>query len=450
MKTKILLLIFWGICLILVQNAFGQADMFLKKVHHNPSISDLDVSYRLFVPENYDTAQKYPLVMFFHGAGAQGSDNEVPLNSNFGALLWATDSIQAKHPCFVLVPQCPSNNQWVNTPWSLGSYNSTTIPVSKPMLMVVDIIKDLKSSYSLDTSSLFVTGLSMGGYGCWDIILRYPGMFRAAIPICGAGDPAQAKLLATTPIWCFHSSDDGVVPVKGSRDMVNAINGQGVNNRDHFYTEYTDQGHGAWTAAYNTPELVSWLFNTVPVQYTPDVTPPEPPTGIYLDIKTTEVRINWQNTAPDKYYNKIYMNGDFKVSVYNQTYKRVTGLMSGTSYTFSVSTVDWVGNESLNNPTFDAITLGQVGISENVEVEDKLQISPNPANEIIHIRGLKKNTEATVMIFSSNGIMVLQESFTLLPEKLSVNVAGYSPGVYQVVVQNADKTIDRAKFVFVR
>jgi len=113
---------------------------------------------------------------------------------------------------------------------------------------------------------LFITGLSMGGYGTWDFILRYPSMFKAAVPNCGAGDPSKASLISTMPLRVFHSSDDPIVPVSGSRDMVTAINALGPNTRTVFYTEYTDQGHASWVNAYNTPDLVSWLFTTNPIK----------------------------------------------------------------------------------------------------------------------------------------------------------------------------------------
>lgn len=90
-------------------------------------------------------------------------------------------------------------------------------------------------------------------------------MFKAAIPICGAGDPSKAELIRKMPLRVFHSSDDPTVPVAGSRDMVNAINLFGPNNRGNFYTEYTDQGHFAWVNAYNTADLPSWFFTTPPI-----------------------------------------------------------------------------------------------------------------------------------------------------------------------------------------
>jgi len=107
----------------------------------------------------------------------------------------------------------------------------------------------------------------MGGYGTWDLITRFPTRFAAAIPICGAGDPSKSPLLVNLPLRVFASSDDSVVPVSGSRNMVDAINALGQNDRAGYYTEYTNQGHSSWVNAYNTPGLVSWLFDSKPVKY---------------------------------------------------------------------------------------------------------------------------------------------------------------------------------------
>ena len=221
--------------------------------------------YRLFIPEDYDKSKNYPIVLFLHGAGTRGFDNERQLISE-GARVWAKDENQAQNPCFILAPQCPSGSKWVNVNWSLGTYSTEEIPISKPLSMVLNILEKLQKRYSLDTNNYFVTGLSMGGYGTWDLIIRNPSLFKAAIPICGAGDTSKADVLANMPIWSFHSKDDDIVPVCGSREMVNAINALGKNNRDTLYTEFDGLGHASWKPAYQDENLVSWLFNTKPVK----------------------------------------------------------------------------------------------------------------------------------------------------------------------------------------
>jgi len=250
------------LCLFMVLTEFATAQEFAYKSHKNTSIVSYSMPYRLFVPEGYDSTKIYPLVLFLHGAGDRGSDNNGFLLSSKGATLWTEAEIQASNPCFVIAPQCPTNKQWVNTNWSNGSYSIDKVPVSKELLMVIDILASLQKEYKIDTTRMFITGLSMGGYGTWDFILRYPKMFKAAIPICGAGDPSKADLIKNIPLRVFHSSNDNIVPVSGSRDMVNAINAIGPNSRTEFYTEYIDKGHDSWASAYTTPNLANWLFTT--------------------------------------------------------------------------------------------------------------------------------------------------------------------------------------------
>jgi predicted peptidase len=213
--------------------------------------------YRLFVPRNYNASVKYPLVLFLHGAGERGTDNNNQLNE--WPKLFAQDTNQVKYPCFVVVPQCPSNDQWVNTPWGNGSYNYGSVTLSNSLRRAFKLLKKLENNYSIDTTRLYVTGLSMGGYGAWYCMMKYPKMFAAAVPICGAGDPSKAPLIKNVPVRFFHSSDDGTVPVSGSRDMNNALKSAGAV--DAVYKEYTGLGHFSWTAAYKEPTLLPWMFS---------------------------------------------------------------------------------------------------------------------------------------------------------------------------------------------
>ena len=265
-KKSYLKIVFVLLYLSIVGNLFINAQTFEYRSHTNSSIANYSMPYRLFVPSGYNSNNSYPIVLFLHGAGERGTDNNAQLNANRGATLWAEAASQEAYPSFVVAPQCPPDKQWVNTNWSNGSYSITNVPMSTELKMVKDIIETLQTQYNIDASRLFITGLSMGGYGTWDFILRYPTMFKAAVPICGAGDPSKASLISTLPLRVFHSSDDNIVPVSGSRDMVNAINAVGPNTRTEFYTEYTNLGHVSWPNAYDTPNLVSWLFTTNPIK----------------------------------------------------------------------------------------------------------------------------------------------------------------------------------------
>lgn len=267
MKRQILLS-FFLVLMILNNYSFGQIEPFLVRTHTKTTITSAAMPYRLCVPVGYDINKSYPLVLFLHGAGERGTNNTAQLTANRGATIWAETVNQNTYPCFVLSPQCALNKQWVNTPWANGSYIQNNIPISDQLAMVVDILDSLQREFKIDISKIYVTGLSMGGYGTWDLITRFPTKFAAAIPICGAGDTSKASRIIALPIKVFASSDDPIVPVSGSRDMVNAINTLGSNDRVGFYTEYTNQGHASWVKAYTTINLVSWLFTSSQVKYT--------------------------------------------------------------------------------------------------------------------------------------------------------------------------------------
>lgn len=215
--------------------------------------------YRVFVPDDYNPNEQYSLVLFLHGAGERGTNNIDHLTLQpKGPNLFASAETQSKYPTIIVAPQCPPNEQWVDTPWVNGSYNLDTVPVSDEMQMVVDIIDNVKSEYNIDENKMYSTGISMGGYGAWNINLLYPDMFAAMIPICGASDPSKASLIKDKGVWAFHGDADTAVPVSGSRDMISAL--KSINSST-VYTEYSGVAHNSWDRAYSTPGLVDWLYS---------------------------------------------------------------------------------------------------------------------------------------------------------------------------------------------
>ncbi len=214
--------------------------------------------YRLLKPDGYDKNGKdrYPLVVFLHGAFGRGTDNKSQLRS--GVEEFATDQARKKHPCFLVIPQCPPDKQWTNVGWSDGKRNVplATSP-TEPSALVLDLIEALSKEYRIDKDRIYLTGVSMGGYGTWDLVSRRPDLFAAAIPVSGGGDPAQAEKLAKLPIWAFHGDADPLVSVERLRDMMNAIKKAGGEPK---YTEYKGGSHDAWTATYKNKEVLDWLF----------------------------------------------------------------------------------------------------------------------------------------------------------------------------------------------
>ncbi len=211
--------------------------------------------YRLLLPDQYSPTAKYPLVLFFHGAGERGADNKAQLLH--GTSLFLKSEHRRDFPCFVLAPQCPAGQQWVDMPWGTDSGVRPAEP-SASMRLALEAVRAVAREYSIDTNRLYVTGLSMGGFATWDCVTRHPGLFAAAAPVCGGGDDKTVTPeAARVPVWAFHSDDDTVVKVKRTRDMIQAMRAAGGKPK---YFEYFGLGHFSWGRAYGEPELLPWMF----------------------------------------------------------------------------------------------------------------------------------------------------------------------------------------------
>jgi predicted peptidase len=217
-------------------------------------------NYRFFAPIT-KKGERYPLVIFLHGAGERGQDNMLQIVMSKGALVWAEAETQEKNPCYVVAPQCPRNSYWNDN-----------------CNLVLQMLRDIKGKYAIDLNRIYLTGLSMGAYGTWKLIQDNPELFAAAMPICGCGIAADVTILKDMPIWAFHAADDPAVPVSGSfsiggitfmgtRDMVAAIKAAG--SKVIKYTEYekgyvapplAPSAHCSWILAYNNQEAIDWMF----------------------------------------------------------------------------------------------------------------------------------------------------------------------------------------------
>jgi predicted peptidase len=221
------------------------------------------MGYRLFVPDGYDATRSYPLVLFLHGAGERGTDNEVQLTANQGATVWATPEEQAKHPAFVLAPQSGGSPRTLG--WTSLAKHGQNAPFDpqKELVTAYDILQHVKGEYHVDSRRLYVTGVSLGGFGAYAMAIAHPEEFAAVVPICGGGDPARLAAIAKIPIWIFHAAKDPTVRVGYSRNSVAALKRAGGHPR---YTEYPADAyfypseHFSWTSAYATVEMRDWLF----------------------------------------------------------------------------------------------------------------------------------------------------------------------------------------------
>lgn len=212
------------------------------------------LSYRLYLPKNVPADKKLPLVLFLHGAGERGSDNSSQLKHGVMSLI--RHGITANDPAILLVPQCSNGMQWVSVPWAAKSHTMPAQP-SLPMKLALALVHEKLSQLPVDPLRVYVTGVSMGGYGTWDAIQREPGLFAAAMPICGGGDTACAPAIKHIPLWIFHGDKDGAVPVERSRDMFNALKACGSAAQ---YREYPGAGHDVWTRTYADPAVLTWFF----------------------------------------------------------------------------------------------------------------------------------------------------------------------------------------------
>jgi predicted peptidase len=217
--------------------------------------------YRILYPSNYKSNKKYAVLLFLHGSGERGSDNELQLTH--GWKLFADSMNRAKYPAFVIFPQCPLNESWArltvnrNTqPLQLEFLSNE--PMTKPLSLVSQLMDSLASSGKVNKKKIYLGGLSMGGMGTFDLLWRKPGFFAAAFPICGGGDTSKAAVYGKNfPIWVFHGDADPAVDVNNSRKMVAALKAAKAKVK---YSEYPGVKHDSWTNAFAEPELLNWIF----------------------------------------------------------------------------------------------------------------------------------------------------------------------------------------------
>jgi predicted peptidase len=211
-------------------------------------------------PESAQTPErKFPLLLFLHGAGERGCDNEVTLVH--GAKNFSHPELQSQVPSFVVIPQCPAHDVWASIE---RTHEPTQLsPQPSPALQAVQaLLQSLLTQLPIDPQRIYLTGLSMGGYGAWDLLMRDPDFFAAAILICGGADVRFTGLapLANKPLWVFHGDQDDVVPVARSREIVERLRELGGTPR---YTEYLGGDHDSWTATYGNATVLQWLFGQV-------------------------------------------------------------------------------------------------------------------------------------------------------------------------------------------
>lgn len=214
--------------------------------------------YRIYVPFDYDKNKSYPVLTILHGAGERGTNNTSQM-ANMVFQLFNNES-NPVWDSIVICPQCPSwPNQWVDTPWSEGDYRIDEVPESDELKTVIQLLEAVESELSTDTNRYYVTGLSMGGFGTWDLMMRHTDRFAAAVPICGGADMTQAEKLLNKPIYTVHGTNDSSVPISGTRVMVNAI--RDLGGEKIIYEELPGYNHNVWDYTGQKLSIWEWLFS---------------------------------------------------------------------------------------------------------------------------------------------------------------------------------------------
>jgi predicted peptidase len=235
------------------QSGYAQPSRFSYEKYGNDKGDTL--LYRQLYPDS-DTLRKYPLVIFLHGSGERGHDNDAQLK--WGVMNFATDQNMVLHPAFVIAPQCPEGSSWSNLSRDRNKLEVTlqTTP-TKPMELLIGLIHKMIKTFNIDSNRIYITGLSMGGFGTYDAIERYPHLFAAAVPVCGGGDVSKASTIAHIPIWIYQGSDDPAVSPLYALSMFEALTKAGARPG---FTQLPETGHFSWLGAYSDARIMEWMF----------------------------------------------------------------------------------------------------------------------------------------------------------------------------------------------
>jgi predicted peptidase len=238
----------WPILMVLISNGCSQTEKCKMKpnlvlppgqhsqVFEKTITKTVSCQYLLYLPQDYGRKQHWPLILFLHGAGERG--NDLNLVKKHGPPRIVKE--RKDFPFIVVSPQCPAGDWW-----------------AEKTEVLINLLDDVIARYDVDKERIYLTGLSMGGFGTWALAAAYPERFAAIAPICGGGEGFMADKLKDMPVWAFHGAKDNVVPLRESEDMVNAVKAHGG---DAKLTVYPEAGHDSWTETYNNQQLYDWFL----------------------------------------------------------------------------------------------------------------------------------------------------------------------------------------------
>jgi len=220
------------------------------------------LNYRILYPKDYGQGRKYPVLLFLHGSGERGNDNEKQLLH--GGDLFLNPANMEKFPAIVVFPQCPQDKSWASLSFKYeGAKRTCSRPTGKKPgemeRMLKGLLKELEKTEKADTKRIYIMGLSMGGFGTLDMVYLYPKTFAAAVPICGGHAPELAGEYAKrVPVWLFHGAKDQVVSPDLSRNLYAKLKELGAEVK---YTEFPEANHNSWDSTFTTTELLPWVFS---------------------------------------------------------------------------------------------------------------------------------------------------------------------------------------------
>lgn len=225
-----------------------------------------DLNYCVYKPEGVETSgKKVPLVLWLHGSGERGDDNGKQLGNNSILTVCDYGLDNEFMKSVILCPQCPTTDKWVNVDkWNCNNYKLSEVEEGPTMKKVVDLVNAYRALDYIDLNRVYVMGLSMGGFGTWDLLARHSDIFAAGIPICGNGATDAIAALKNMPIYTFHCVNDTVVLASGTEEMVSLITAAGGTRI--LYKEFPEGGHHAWERAFGFrgepgyPTMEEWLF----------------------------------------------------------------------------------------------------------------------------------------------------------------------------------------------
>ena len=214
--------------------------------------------YRELAPERPE-ADQYPLVIFMHGAGERGIDNEKQLTH--GAQMWLNPINRKKYPAWVVFPQCPEDGYWAYDKRP-DSFAPDAMPILDEPTKYIKLVRGLVNKYigegNIDVKRIYLVGLSMGAMAVYDLAERYPGIWAAAVPICGSVNPKRLKNCRPVAFSIYHGDADKVVPVEASRQAYKRLKEISASVE---YKEYPGCSHGSWNPAFCEPNFMKWLFS---------------------------------------------------------------------------------------------------------------------------------------------------------------------------------------------